>query len=116
MKTFIQSAVIALAAASFVAFHPGDAAAWQSDTARITSVASWSDGHVVVTFSDFTGNVNCPHGSNQFSLGLPGSRAAEQMVPIAMAAFLSGKRVIVRTNNGQCNGAQEIVTYLQVAN
>ena len=79
--------VLALAVFSLI---PRNGWAWTSAT-TITSVGTYSDGHAVVTFADFSGNNAC--GSNAFSLGLASDPKQKAMLAIATSALLSGKRV-----------------------
>jgi hypothetical protein len=85
--------------------------AWTSAT-TITSVGTYSDGHAVVTFADFSGNNAC--GSNAFSLGLASDPKQKAMLTIANSALLSGKRVFVMTQPGGCQGGQEVVLFLAI--
>jgi hypothetical protein len=116
MKNTPVRIVAALFALVIMVSAPFTASAFNSDNSRITSIGVWSDGHVVIRLSDFPGSVSCPGGGNQFSLGIRGSASQERMAQIAMSAYLSGKRVVVRTLPGQCNGGQEIVNYLEIVN
>jgi hypothetical protein len=108
-----NSLKLATLAASCLAMSVTSSAfAWSSGRTHITSMAVYNDGHVIVRFEDFNGNVSCPGGGNQFSLGLASDVGQNQMIDVAMAAFQSGKPVAVQTAPGRCDGGQEVVLYL----
>src|SRR5512140_3067420 len=90
---------------------PRNGWAWTSAT-TITSVGTYSDGHAVVTFADFSGNNAC--GSNSFSLGLASDPKQKAMLAIANSVLLSGKRVFVMTQPGSCQGGQEVILFLDI--
>jgi hypothetical protein len=92
--------------------NPSTALAWSSSSTTITSVAVYSDGHVVIRFAGWSGNNAC--GSDQFSLGTAGSPQQRAMHAVALTALSTGKAVAVQTASGVCNGGQEAVTFLMV--
>lgn len=89
-------------------------AEWISPPTRITSIGVYNDGHVVITLENNpTTRPACQSSTVQYSLGLFSSGASERMVEIAMAAYLSGKRVIVRALD-TCNGSERTLQYIMV--
>lgn len=109
---FALRPLLAAGVALALAALPWAARAWNSAATTVTSVAVFSDGHVVVRFGGWTGNNAC--GSEYFSLGLPGTAQQRSMHAVAIAALSTGKSVAVQTAAGVCNGGQEVVIYLQV--
>lgn len=110
IKNTVKPLLLTLALAVFCLI-PRNVWAWTSAT-TVTSVGSYSDGHAVVTFADFSGNNAC--GSNSFSLGLASDPKQKAMLAIANSALLSGKRVFVMTQPGSCQGGQEVVVFLAI--
>ena len=109
---FALRPLLAAGTALALAALPCAARAWNSASTNVTSVAVFSDGHVIVRFAGWSGNNSC--GSEYFSLGVSGSAQQRAMQAVAIAALSTGKTVSVQTAAGVCNGGQEIVTFLQV--
>lgn len=79
---------------------------------RITDLIVWSDGHSFLTIENAPAN---PCGSNYYSLGVKSRDVkAEPMLAMAMAAYMSNRRVTISTADGECQGGQEKIVNIRI--
>jgi hypothetical protein len=79
---------------------------------KITDLVTWSDGHSFLTVENGPTN---PCGGNYYSLGIKSRDVkAEPMLAMALAAYLSNRRVTISTTNGDCQGGQEKIVNIRI--
>ena len=82
-------------------------------TGKIANLVSWKDGHSWVVIEN--GPANGCSDAYSYSLGTWGQDArAQNMLSVALAAFMAGRSVHLSTANGVCDGGQEQVTFIEL--
>lgn len=84
-----------------------------SVTGKIVDLVTWNDGHSVIKLDSNVTN-GCASQS-YYSLGIKGKDTkAEPMLSVALAAFISGRRVSVSSNPGGCQGGEEKIVNIRM--
>ena len=79
---------------------------------KITDLVTWSDGHSFLTVENAPTN---PCGGNYYSLGVKSRDVkAEPMLTMALAAYMSNRRVTISTTDGDCQGGQEKIVNIRI--
>jgi hypothetical protein len=108
--------VLATVAVVLVGLIPTASYASWTGVVTVTSVATYSDGHVVATFkyngSALTSSATGCTGP-VFSLGISSDAKQKAMLSLATSALLSGRSVEI-TTNGNCQGGQEKIEWLSL--
>ncbi len=84
-------------------------------TGKIVDLISWNDGHTVIKIEN--GSVNgCP-SQYYYSLGVRNQDVqAENMLSVALAAYMSNRTVSLSTNDGVCQGEEEKLNHIRILN
>ncbi len=79
---------------------------------KITDLITWSDGHSFLTVENAPAN---PCGGSYYSLGVKSRDVkAEPMFAMALAAYMSNRRVTISTTDGDCQGGQEKIVNIRI--
>jgi hypothetical protein len=91
-----------------------DSAAFARDvTGKIVDLITWSDGHSFIKIEN--GPINGCSSQYFYSLGVKGQDVkAENMLSVALAAYMGNRNVHLVTADGSCQGGQEKIVAIQL--
>lgn len=111
MKSLAASAMRVFWAVSLLVFTSQVLA--RDVTGKITELISYSDGHSFIAIEN--GPANGCTDLYHYSLGVKGQDVkAENMLAIALSAYMAGKPVHISTSDGDCQGGQEKITFIKL--